>query len=139
MKLRTMTNEDFEYASNHSVSRSVANKEPPIIDWAVTIEEDGKVMAVGGIRMINLTTAWVWIDLTCNSGSYMIGVYRLIRDWLDGIMEEHGLFRLQAYVESDFEEAIRMVDHLGFEYESTMEKFVDDKPAYLYARFREDK
>ena len=62
------------------------------------------------------------------------GIAKYQPECIDKFVEEHQLRRLQCYVECDFSEAIRMVQHLGFEWEFTMENFVGDKSAYLYKR-----
>ena len=120
--------------ADHSVSRGIAKYQPECIDYCFTLEHEGKPLGIGGFRLINKTTAWCWVDLTDLAEKHITTCYRVIREWIDKFVEEHQLKRLQAYIECDFPEAIRMVQHLGFEEESRMENFVDDKPAYLYAR-----
>lgn len=135
MKLRPMTESDVEFMANHSVSRGIFSKMPEEIDVSVTLEHDDKVLCVGGISMINCTTAWCWLDLSEESGKYIVIVYRLVKEWLDDVVEQKGIKRLQAYVEIGFEEAERTMHHLGFEWEFRMKNFVGDKPADLYVRF----
>ena len=123
MELRETTSEDLIYAANNSVSR--VDKEPPEqTDFMYTIEHEGDVLAVGGFRLINHTTAWCHVNLTNKASSHTIHTYRIIRDWINEFVEEHGIKRLQAYVEADFQEGIDLVKHLGFERESIMPNFV---------------
>jgi len=134
MKFRETTEEDILFVADHSVSRGIAKKQPECIDYCYTLEHEGVPLGIGGFRLINLTTAWAWLDVTDKAGEHIISCYRVLKEWIDIFVKEHGLKRLQAYVECDFPEAIRMVIHLGFHRESTMLNFVGNKPAYLYVR-----
>jgi len=134
MKFRETTQEDIDFVADHSVSRGIAKRQPECIDYCYTLEHEGKPLGIGGFRLINLTTAWCWVDITDLAGSHITVGYRTIREWIDIFAKEHGIKRLQAYVECDFTEAIRMVKHLGFEYESTMPCFVGDKSAEMFVR-----
>ena len=84
--------------------------------------------------MINLTTAWVWFDLSHEAGKHIPTVYRTIRSWMRTFMKEKGIKRLQAYIDPDFEEAIRTAEHLGFVWESDMENFDNGKKALMYKK-----
>ena len=134
MKLRPMTDTDAIYADNHSVSRGISSKEPPVVNFCQTLEDEGKIMAVGGIRLVNLTTAWCWVNLTDSAGEKPQTVFRAMQKWLDGMARTHGLNRLQAYVEVNFPEAIKMIELLGFYRESLMKSFVGNHDAYMYAK-----
>lgn len=115
-----------------SLSRSVTPVD--ITDYVYALEHDGALLAVGGIKLMNPTTAWAWLDLTPHGLKRIKSTYRVIRDWLDVMVAEHGLYRLMAAVECDFPQAVRTVEHLGFVKESVMQNWTGDKPAYLYAR-----
>ena len=92
------------------------------------------MLGSGGFRLINMTTAWTWLDLTHDAGSHIRSVYRVISEWIDIFVKDKGIKRLQAYIDPDFPEAIRTIQHLGFERESNMELFYGDRDAYLYKR-----
>jgi hypothetical protein len=134
MILRELKQSDIDYLKNHSISRTIFNKIPEETDIRVAIEENGITLAIGGIQMINSTTAWCWVDLSDEAGKHVIIVYRLIKTWLGEMVEKMGIKRLQCYVEQDFAEGHNMVKHLGFEFEHTMLNFVGNKPADLYRR-----
>lgn len=134
MIFRETIQKDIDFVADHSVSRGISKHQPERIDYCYTLEHEGKVLCIGGFRLINLTTAWCWLDLTDVAGVYIIVCYRVIKEWLDIFVEEHGIKRLQCYVECDFPEAIRMVEHLGFKEESVMKNFVGDKGAYMYVK-----
>lgn len=120
--------------ANHSVSRGIAKYQPEYIDFCYTLEHKGKPLGIGGFRLINMTTAWCWLDMTDLSDTHVIVWYRVIKEWIDIFVKEHNIKRLQAYVEPDFPKAIRMVQHLGFKKESIMKNFMGDKDASMYVR-----
>ena len=91
-------------------------------------------MVVGGFRLLNLTSAWCWMDWTAEALRHKKEVYKTVRDWLDFITKEMGLVRLMACVKTDFPAAIRTIEHLGFCRESIMKHFYGEKDAYLYVR-----
>jgi len=134
MEFREATKEDFEFVANHSISHGISKYQPECIDYAFTLEHDGVPLGIGGFRLINSATAWCWVDMADTSGKHIIIVYRVIKEWIEKFAEEHKLKRLQAYIKPDFPEAIRMVQHLGFERESNMEGFLPDGDAFMYKR-----
>ena len=134
MKFRETTQEDMDYLANHSISQGVTKQQPEQIDFCYTLEHEGTPLGIGGFRLINPTTAWCWVDLSDTSGKYIRTVYRVISEWIDEFSKNHNLRRLEAYVRIDFPEAIRMVEHLGFERESVMSDFIGEESAYLYKR-----
>ncbi|KKL27675.1 hypothetical protein LCGC14_2382790 [marine sediment metagenome] len=135
MEFRELKQEDIDAVKDNSVSRGILSKQPEVIDFGYTLEHEGKILGIGGIRLINTTTAWAWVDLTHYAGERIITVYRVIKEWMEILAKDKGIKRLQAYIETDFEEAIRLVKHLGFHYEYTMSKFVGNKPACMFVRF----
>lgn len=135
MNFRKMTQPDVDFVKEHSISRGIVGKQPESIDYGYTLEHEGKVLGIGGFRLINMTTAWAWTNWTHLAREHLVVAYRTVKEWLEIFAKEHNLKRLQAYVEVDFEEAIRMVTHLGFHKESTMLNFVGNQSAYLYVRF----
>jgi len=135
MEFRELKQEDIEAVKNNSISRGILSNQPEIVDYNYTLEHKGKILGIGGIRLINMTTAWAWVDLTHYAGEHIITVYRVIKEWMEILAKDKGIKRLQAYVETDFPEAVRVVEHLGFHQESVMPKFVGNKFAYLYTKF----
>jgi len=135
MNFREMTQSDVEFMKEESLGRGILTKQPEVTDYTFTLEHEGKILGVGGIRLILPTTAWAWVDITKYAEGHMILGYRVIKKWMESLVAEHGIKRLQAYVEPDFPEGIRMVEHLEFERESILEKFLPDgRDAFLYVR-----
>lgn len=134
MEFRETTQEDLEYMAEHSTSRGIVKNQPERIDYCYTLEHEGKVLGIGGFRFINLTTAWCWLDVSDKNQPYWPESFPAMRDWIDIFVKDHNIKRLQAYVECDFEIAIRMMKHLGFKWESDMENFMGDKDAFMFVR-----
>lgn len=137
MQLREATVEDLVEVARTSISRGCSGKQPEVIDYVFALEHDGVVMVVGGIKLITLTTAWMWFDMAKCAEGHILAVYRIIRDWMDELIRLHKLERVMAAVEIDFEKAIRTVEHLGFVLESTMPRFFGNKPGLMYVRLTE--
>lgn len=135
MEFGELTQTDIDAVKDNSISRGILSKQPQEIDFSYALRHEGKVLVIGGFRLINTATAWGWLDLTHHAGEHIIKVYRAIKEWTEIFCRDKGIKRLQCYVEIDFEEAKRTVEHLGFRYESTMANFVDNKPAYMFVRF----
>lgn len=134
MIFRRTTQEDLDFVADNSVSRGILKRQPECIEYCYTLEHEGKVLGIGGFRLINLTTAWAWTDWTHLSAEHIIVCYRTVKEWMDIFAKEHGIKRFQAYIQPDFPEATRMAEHLGFKYESTMKNFVGNKDAHMYVR-----
>jgi len=134
MNFRAMTTEDYEYLKDHSASRGIFKDTPEVVEYAFSLEHQGKLLASGGFRFINLTTAWAWLDLTHHAGEHIIETYRVVKEWIEKFTEDKGIKRLQAYIDPEFPEAIRTAQHLGFKYESDMKNFYGDRHAYMYVR-----
>jgi RimJ/RimL family protein N-acetyltransferase len=132
MKFRDATKEDFDFVADHSVSRGKVH--PDRADYVYTLEHEDQPLCIGGFKLMNYDTAYCWIDITDVAGGHTVAMYRVIRDWIDSFVKEHNLTRIQATVECDFTEAIRMVKHLGFHKESIMKKYVNGKDAFMYVR-----
>ena len=134
MEFREATQADCNYLADHSISRGIQKQCPEQQEFVYALVHENIVLGIGGFRLINKTTAWCWVDLSTNAGNHLVSVYRVIKEWIEQFTEELGIVRLQAYVESDFDKAIGMVQHLGFKKESIMEKFMGDKDAFMYKR-----
>jgi hypothetical protein len=61
---------------------------------------------------------------------------RRIREYIDIFCREHKILRLEAWVDVNFNEGLRLVKHLGFHPESRKINFLGkNKDAWLYVRF----
>lgn len=135
MEFAELTQADIDYVKERSISRGVLKDQPSKIDFSYALRHQGKVLGIGGFRLINMTTAFAWLDLTHYAGEHIKTCYRIISEWMEILVKEHGIKRLQCYCEIDFPEAIRTIEHLGFAREAIMPRFVGEKSAYLYVKY----
>ena len=133
MIFREATQEDLEYMAEHSINRTVDRKQMERVDYIFTLEHDGNILGIGGFRMIIPTTAWVWVDLSEYGVKHLRDSYRVMQEWMETFVNTHKIVRLQAFVKNEVKH-IRLVQHLGFERESTMEKFYGDDDGFMYKR-----
>ena len=129
-----MKPEDVPFVQGHTISHGMVMSEEAVLYEAFALEHEGKVLGAGGIRMIVPGTAWAWVDLTGYALTRVKTCYRVIAEWMEKLVERHQIHRLQAYVDLEFEEAVRLVEHLGFTRESIMWDFLGDKPAAMYIK-----
>ena len=92
---------------------------------------------IGGILKITDTTAWGYVEMTKYAMDYIYTAYRVIKEWLEITCEEHGIIRLQAWIECGVQERLVFAEHLGFTQEGPiMRDFLGkNQPAYLYVRY----
>lgn len=63
--------------------------------------------------------------------------WRVFRNCFELIVADSGLRRVQAHVDPNFAESVRIVQHLGFELEGVLRHwFPDGRTAHLYGRVR---
>lgn len=132
MIFREATDADLKTMGEKTVSRGCFDDIPDQVDYIYALEHEGELLGIGGIKLMNKTTAWGWFDLTDKALKKPLTVYGVIKKWLDNLIKDMGLLRIMAAVETDFDVAINTVEHLGFVRESLMCKWKPDKDAYLY-------
>lgn len=134
MEFGELLQSDVDYIKVHGISRGFFKQIPEQSEWNYSLRHEGKTLAIGGMSLITMTTAWVWVAMSDDAKSQIYTVYRVISEWMMELVTLHNLKRLQAYTEFDFAEADLLVEHLGFKLESVMDSFIDDKPAKLWVR-----
>lgn len=134
MEFRETTPADRDFVGKHSASRGIFHKQPEVFEFCYTLEHEGKILGVGGLRLITPQVAWAHVDMTTFARPRIKTCYRVIGDVITNCARDNGVRRVQAYVDLDFPEGIRMAQHLGFKKESTMANFIDGRPAGLYVR-----
>lgn len=137
MLFREATTTDVAAAAQDSISRAFKETVPALnLNWV--LEHEGRILAVGGIKLFSPGTAWVWMNYTTYALPHMKEVYRRTKKQLDKLIVEHKLRRTMAVIKADFPEAIRMIRHLGFQQESVMARFWSDSlDGLLFVRFGE--
>lgn len=134
MLFRESIPEDVLYMAEHSINQKCDRKQEETIDYTYTLESNGKPIAVGGFRMITSTTCWSWVDLAPEAIVNIRSVFRVLKEWADSFCKQHGIKRMQAFIRQDQPKNIRLVEHLGYTYESTMPYFFGDESALLFSR-----
>jgi RimJ/RimL family protein N-acetyltransferase len=138
MQFREATESDLRIVSKDSISRG-CREFPEAIDLVYALEHDDIVLGVGGLKLMNEHTAWVWMDMHVEARKHIKLIIRLLKRFLDGFASKRGITRLMAAVDVDFPEAIRTVEHLGFHRESRMKAYNGDTDAFLYVKLSEVK
>ena len=104
---------------------------------ARTWEDEGRVLAVVGIRHMWKGAGEVWTMLSEESRERGVALTRGVLRFLDMLHLERGYWRLQATVEHGDEPARLWILQLGFTYEGTMIAYGPDMKSHaLYARVR---
>jgi RimJ/RimL family protein N-acetyltransferase len=137
MELRNLKPEDLAFCRVSNVSRSKFLEPAEQSDWAWTLEHESQIMGCGGIQTITDVCAWAWITMTeAGKGEYR-EVFRAVNAMIEGVCEEHGILRLQAWMEIGFEESRRFLEHMHFTPEGfPMLQFIEkDKHAQMYVRY----
>lgn len=137
MRIRELTIEDYDYVCEYGINRGVIKNQPEQLEYSYTLEHEGKVLVIGGIKLINHTTAMCWIALTCWAKEHIIDSYRVISEWMELICKEKQIRCLLAFVDAGFEAGERTVLHLGFDRKCRIDSFNGDSPADLYVRLFE--
>jgi hypothetical protein len=106
MNFREATQADLEEVAKASISRG-EKWVPTQVDFVYTLEHEGRVLGIGGIKLLNSHSAWAWFNLTDAAQGHMIVVYRVIKEWLEHLVKEKQLKCLMASVDPTFPEAIR--------------------------------
>lgn len=134
MEFRVMKPEDTAFLEANSISRGIVRAPVELVYEAFSLEHEGKLLGSGGLTMIVPGTAWAWVDLTGFSITRIKTCYGVISEWMEKLVHKLNIRRLQAYVDLEHPEAVRLVEHLGFTRESVMWDFLDGRPAALYVK-----
>lgn len=137
MHIRPANETDWRTAAQaESVSRGCLGEMPETTDHVYVLEHEGAYLGLCGLKQMNPTCAWAWMDLAREALQYKKSLFATVSAFLDGLMEEVGLTRLMAAVELDFPEALTFATHLGFHRESRMASWTGDRPALMMVRLR---
>jgi len=96
-----------------------------------------EVMCVGGVRIIHQALGEGWVLTGPLVEKHPIYFHKGLLVYLDGVVEEYGLKRLQALVFDNNGTSKKWIERLGFRHEATMEKYSPSGvDAHIYVRFR---
>lgn len=149
MDFRSTTQADIDYMKTHSFEPEFYKGAEDIQnDYIYTLYDEGDVLAIGGIRMMNKTTCIIWIDLSKNGIERSRHVWRTIVEWTEGYIDSDGnycpgfyefmgIVRVEAYVKEGFEAGLRFVKHLGMKYDRVVDNYLGKDNAVLYVKLFE--
>jgi hypothetical protein len=104
---------------------------------AFTGRIDGVVVGVGGIQILWEGVGEAWVILSQAALDHKIETYRGIFKKLKELIEECDLRRVQSVIRVDFPQAIRMIEHLGFQLEGYMKGYCPDGcDVFMYGRVK---
>lgn len=98
---------------------------------AHTILVDQKVLLCAGVMLMNWNRGEVWMVGSKMIKKYQKTTFSSVKKYLDMIIKEFKLRRVQGLVEPDFEEGKRFLEHLGFRLET-------EKGMQAYGPYGED-
>lgn len=140
MIFRKATQEDMAFVRQNPFEGAVKNY--PYMEVrdenCYTALYESSIVAVGGLQMKWEGVGLLWLMLTADCKKY--GIYGLIaleaiKEKMEYLIEKNNLWRAEAAVRTDFPQAIKMIEFLGFEREGIMRQYYPDKSdSYLYAR-----
>lgn len=103
---------------------------------AWTAEEDGRIIAIGGLIEEWAGRATAWTLISEHAGCRMPAIHRAVKRFLDAAPYR----RIEAHVDVGFAEGVRWMRMLGFEMEGYMRAFrPDGEDMLLFARVRDER
>ena len=137
LKIRPYTHNDvyeinLDYEFNNA-SRNGLLSHNNIV--AFTLEDDGTILAVGGVHVMWFGAAEGWVLVSPDCLQTPASFARYAKRVFDGILQETELRRVQASIHVDDKRAYRFAQWLGFEDEGVMRKYgVEGDDYYRMAR-----
>ncbi len=131
MKIRPITTGDLEYVKQNPYQDSVKDlPDVPMPLNAFTCLHDGEIIGVGGVNIFYPGVGEAWLILTNHANKETIFGFRKfcqIRETLDAIIAEQGLWRVEAQARAGSVESIRLIEVLGFEQICVRRNYCQDK------------
>jgi RimJ/RimL family protein N-acetyltransferase len=142
MEFRNPTQADFDYVAANAYEGAVKNYPYQQVPDGncYAIEFDGLLVGVGGMVLHWEGMAEFWLILTdqCRKdGVYGILALSAIKEKVEYLIESNNIIRAQATVRTDFPEAVKMIEYLGFKNEGLMKHYAPDGHDVIrYARLQ---
>jgi len=90
---------------------------------AYTIIIDGSIVFCGGVILTGWNRGEAWTLMSDLFYKYPKSCYKICKNQLNEVIKEHGLKRVQAVIDVDFEDGVRFAEHLGFEKEGILKSY----------------
>ncbi len=140
MEFRKATQEDLAFVRLNPFEGAV--KEYPYMEVpdenTYCVIYDSVIVAVGGlcVRWEGVGLLWLMLTAQCRKdGIHGFRALYAIREKMEYLIEVNNLHRAEAYVRTDFPQAIKMIETFGFKRECLMAQQCPDRSnAFLYAK-----
>ena len=140
MEFRKGTQEDLAFVRLNPFEGAV--KEYPYMEVpdenTYCVIYDSVIVAVGGlcVRWEGVGLLWLMLTAQCRKdGIHGFRALYAIREKMEYLIEVNNLHRAEAYVRTDFPQAIKMIETFGFKRECLMAQQCPDRSnAFLYAK-----
>ena len=110
---------DAQDTSEFETYAELWGKEGP----AYTIVVDGEVVFCGGVVNIGWNRGEAWTLMSKLFYKYPKTCFKICRNQLNKVIEEHKFARVQALVDPKLYGGVRFMEHLGFEKEGLLKKY----------------
>jgi hypothetical protein len=125
LKIRPYTHNDvheinLDYEFNSASRNGLLNHDNII---AVTLEDDGKILAVGGVHVMWFGAGEAWVLVSGDALQAPTSFARYAKRMFGSILQDTQLRRVQASIHVDDDRAYRFAEWLGFENEGVMRKY----------------
>jgi hypothetical protein len=101
-----------------------------------TLLINDEVTMCSGIVLTKWRNGEAWTLTSPLFYKYTKTCFKIIREYLDKIIEEHNLKRVQSLIESKFAWKDSWMDHLGFQKEGVLRCFGPNDDYVIYSRVR---
>lgn len=102
------------------------------VGLAYTGTVNGEVVGCAGLDLFWPGVGEVWL-LLCET-SMPIRTITVLKEGLKELIKENNLHRIQCHIRHDLPKGVKLVEHLGFEFEGIAKKFTHDKmDCFMYS------
>ena len=102
---------------------------------AYSVFVQGDILCSGGVCMLREGFGEAWIVCSILVYIYPSTVYRVVKRYLDKIIKDRNLHRVQATPSTNWPTVYRFVERLGFQKEGVLRKYgLHREDCYMYGR-----
>jgi RimJ/RimL family protein N-acetyltransferase len=129
---------DLDYCRQNTIDGAIKEYPQKLIDgFSKTAFVDGEPIAIGGLVIYWPGVGESWLILSKKANDHKTEITRCIRRIVKQFVTENKLHRLQVNVRTDFPQARKLVEHLGFVYEGTLKRYTPNGvDCWMFAKTR---
>lgn len=102
---------------------------------AYTLLYDNGILCCGGVLLYRKGFGEAWILCSRQVDEHPIITIRAVKRIMEGIIRKYNMYRLQATVRCDWQQAQGFIEFLGFQKEGRLRKYgPDESDYYMYSR-----